>query len=638
MSDDCTMYAAGTRKHKLCSGTAGVSLDKTNAYRKIAGLHPLAALVVDHVTVEPVVRSGISPHTRKADLPSPVRFQRVEIIGPGTELLAIMADKNIPSCQSCKSLAALMDEWGPLLCLERIESIVGDPLAGGESFYDRVKRWVDREVHWIPTFLADTKLEETAIKVRIKSHIKRACRQAIAKEAERAARAARKAEATRQRLQVVAEPGRRSGTMPLMPSQRRLHAACLASPQPRPNPYAGKPIRNMIWHIWPVEGWRRHVERIHDLAATCDGERIIGLSISLDSESADDVRQELGDGFTYLEFENKGEGDGSGSGEVQTLRSALPLLDATDPDSVTVYGHCKGVRAHTRTSEAVQLWCDLMWEMVALNHDQADEAMESGYQLFGAFRTFGGMPLSPTHSWHYSGTFFQFRTSAILADGIPPVKGGYGGTEAWPGDCVTPQDAACVFGDGLPFKAAYDLKNWPGWIDQAFEWEVSRIGGPRTEQHQRELNWLLDRLHGTRELLVIGSKHGGLEYHIGQRYPDMRIVSVDIAAQADNAAPEVIAGSSADPIIQRRLREDYEFDAVFIDGDHTLEGVTADWEFAKTLSPNTIYFHDVADVLKHRLEDCHAHTLWAQIKKTHITDEKIVGCGWGGIGEVKWRL
>ena len=433
------------------------------------------------------------------------------------------------------------------------------------------------------------------------------------------------------------QPRQRGLTMPLLPSQKRLHAACMAAPKPQPNPYTGEPTRNMIWHIWPVTGWRRHVERIHDLAATCEGERIIGLSISPDSETADAVRQELGDGFTYLEFENKGQGDGTGSGEVQTLRAALPMLDSADPDSVTVYGHCKGVRSHTRTSEAVHLWCDLMWEMVALNHQQADEAMQAGNQMFGAFRTFGSMPLRPVNGWHYSGTFFQFRTASLLGSGIPPVKGGYGGTEAWPGDCIPPQNAACVFGDGLPFKAPYDLKNWPGWIDQAFEWEVARIGGPRTEQHQRELSWLLDRLEGVKILLVIGSKHGGLEHHIGRRFPDMDIVSVDIAPQADNAAPEVITGSSADPEIQQVLRDHYEFDAVFIDGDHTLAGVTADWNFAKTLSPDRIYFHDVADGLKHRREDCHAHELWAQIKQTHITDEMIVGCGWGGIGEVTWQ-
>ncbi|MCP4783356.1 MAG: hypothetical protein GY878_07380 [Fuerstiella sp.] len=423
-------------------------------------------------------------------------------------------------------------------------------------------------------------------------------------------------------------------TMPLSKLQKRLHEAALAAPPPEPFPFVGEPVRNMIWHVWPVEGWRRHVERIKDLAATCDGQRIVGLSISPDSETADTVRGELGDGYTYLEFMNKGQGDGTGSGEVQTLRAALPMLDAADPDSITIYGHCKGVRPHTRDMEAVHLWCDLMWEMVALNYEQATAAMEAGYQMFGAFRTFGGMPLQPAYSWHYSGTFFQFRTASLLENGITPVKGGYGGTEAWPGDCVLTQYAHCVFGDGLGFKAPYDVTNWPAWIDQVFEWEVNRIGGPRTEQHKRELDWLLDRLDGVRSMLVIGSKHGGLEYHISQRYPQMEIISVDIAPQADNAAQHVHVGSSADPVLRDLIRAAYNFDAVFIDGDHTLAGVTADWEFAQTLEPSRIYFHDIHDGLKHRREGCQVDQLWANIKQDHKTAEKIVGVGWGGIGEV----
>jgi len=426
-------------------------------------------------------------------------------------------------------------------------------------------------------------------------------------------------------------------TIPLMKSQIRLHNAAMAAPKPSPAPFVGEPVRNMIWHIWPVEGWRKHIERIKELATACDGQRIIGLSICAESETANAVRKELGDGFTYLEFENKGQSDATGSGEVQTLRAALPMLDSSNPDSVTAYGHCKGVRVHTRDNEAVQLWCDLMWELVLLNHDGATAAIADGYQMFGAFRTFGAMPLSPRWSWHYSGTMFWFRTAAILGDGIPPIKGAYGGTEAWTGDCIPAQNAECVFADGLGFKAPYDLNNWAGWIDEAFEWEVSRIGGPRTEQHQRELMWFLDRLGGVKCVLVIGSKHGGLEYHIGQRYPKMEIVSVDIDPQSDNAAPDMHTGSSRDAAIQKVLRTDYIFDAVFIDGDHSLSGVTADWEFAKSLDPAKIYLHDICDGLKHRREGCEVAELWQQIKADHVTDEKVVGCGWGGIGEVTWQ-
>lgn len=565
------------------------------------------------------------------DLPS-MDEDAAPLSSVGTQLHSIIAKETgveIP-CNECAEEISSLDLMTVLEAASKKEQVV-------DGIYRRAwdhASWKDKLKLAADTVLATASAGKVNVgKSVIGGWFDRALKDGTAQIVKKRKGRAKKCNSCGQRTRRRARGGR-GLTMPLMKDQRRLHAACQSAPKPQPNPYTDTPTRNMIWHCWPVEGWRKHIERIHDLAATCEGERIIGLSISPDSATADEVREILGGGFTYLEFENKGRNDATGSGEVQTLRAALPLLDSSDPNSVTVYGHCKGVRSHTRTSEAVHLWCDLMWEMVALNHAQADEAMQAGSQMFGAFRTFGSAPLRPLNGWHYSGTFFQFRTASLLADGIPPVKGGYGGTEAWPGDCIPPQDAACIFADGLPFKTPYDLKNWVSWIDQAFEWEVARIGGPRTEQHQRELLWFLDRLEGVSSLLVIGSKHGGLEHHIGQRYPGIKIVSVDIAPQADNAAPEIITGSSADPVIQRRLREDYEFDAAFIDGDHTLEGVTADWEFAKTLGLDRIYFHDVADGLHHRIHDCHVHELWADIKKTHITDEKIVGCGWGGIGEV----
>lgn len=47
--------------------------------------------------------------------PIVVRKQR----GPGTELRKILG------CCGCGSYAARMDEWGPDLCLERIDTIIG---------------------------------------------------------------------------------------------------------------------------------------------------------------------------------------------------------------------------------------------------------------------------------------------------------------------------------------------------------------------------------------------------------------------------------------------------------------------------------------------------------------------------------
>ena len=405
-------------------------------------------------------------------------------------------------------------------------------------------------------------------------------------------------------------------TMPLSKLQKRLHEAALAAPPPEPMPFIGEPVRNMIWHVWPVEGWRKHICRVRELGRLCDGQKIIGISLSADSESEETVKNIFGPEFEYVVVQNESESSTTASGEVGTFRIAAEMLDSQDDNSITIYGHGKGVQDHTRSSENVNLWIDFMYEMVLFNED-AVQALADGYLFAGAYRTYGTMPLNPKWSWHFSGTYWVFRTSALLKNGVPPVKGRYGGVEAWPGDYCAPEHAKTLFLDNLGFRAPYDIENWPAWIDQQVEWEVSRIGGPRTEFHKRELDWFLDRISDCRLILIIGDKtysDGGLEHHVKERYPGMDITSVERSPEIEDARQSV-------------------FDVVFINGDDTLAGVTDDWLFAQTVQPDRVYLHNACNGMKNRKESW-AHELWGEIKRSHVTAEKIVGCGWGGIGEV----
>jgi predicted O-methyltransferase YrrM len=77
-----------------------------------------------------------------------------------------------------------------------------------------------------------------------------------------------------------------------------------------------------------------------------------------------------------------------------------------------------------------------------------------------------------------------------------------------------------------------------------------------------------------------------------------------------------------------------QLDILFIDGDHTLEGVTADYDLWRTIVKpgGFIIFHDI---LKHKyLSDVHVDVLWNRIKHDYPRLE-IVGDpeqGWAGIG------
>lgn len=439
---------------------------------------------------------------------------------------------------------------------------------------------------------------------------------------------------------------RAAGRLRHSPEQQKLCEAALSAPRPERDEWNQEPVFHLGAHLWPtvingVRPWLWHVKRWNELAEMINGRSFVCVAIDEDTATADDVRQLLSDKIEMVVLDNHPDG------ENQSFRKLQELIPQGQ-DDVLLYCHGKGVRQHTYNSEPVRLWSELMYETVLFNLAAIRDRLADGYRTFGSFRTFGSVPLDVRHKWHYSGTFFAVRAKHLHH----PVKDGYGGVEVWPGEHFRSEQCWNEFGDNRPLKAQYDLRfMYPGTVDDGMQWEVDRLGGPRCEQHARELDWFTSHLRPHDRVLVIGSKHGGLEHQLRLRVPDLHIVAVDIAPQPDNRE-FVIVGNSADPAIQQAIidhsisplrgegrgegPDNSLYDVVFIDGDHSLAGVTADWNFAQSLRPRVIGFHDIATAVKHRREGCEVDQLWQSIQQSesYATAEKIVGCGWGGIGIV----
>ncbi len=81
-------------------------------------------------------------------------------------------------------------------------------------------------------------------------------------------------------------------------------------------------------------------------------------------------------------------------------------------------------------------------------------------------------------------------------------------------------------------------------------------------------------------------------------------------------------------------------DLLFIDGDHTLEGVTQDWEmYSPLVNPGgVILFHDINDTPFHHDAGCFVDQLWNSLHRESMlipgTDWRIfsIDANWGGIG------
>lgn len=180
-------------------------------------------------------------------------------------------------------------------------------------------------------------------------------------------------------------------------------------------------------------------------------------------------------------------------------------------------------------------------------------------------------------------------------------------------------------------------------------------------QDEQEIAALCEviRTEGCRSFLEIGSKFGGSLQRVADVMPaGSRVVSVDLPNgtrlwKESSAAlsgliyrlkkqgfdAHLIWGNSTDPKVIDQVRALGPFDAIFIDGDHRLPGVTADW---KTYGPmgKLVAFHDIA---WHRAPEWQGTRIdvpafWDGIKADHRHQEfKFCHTGKNnGIG-VLWR-
>lgn len=143
----------------------------------------------------------------------------------------------------------------------------------------------------------------------------------------------------------------------------------------------------------------------------------------------------------------------------------------------------------------------------------------------------------------------------------------------------------------------------------------SPFSGERLAQRPSEFDRLLEFLNtrGVRRVLEIGTRHGDTLHAFGQMVGQGgAVVGVDLPAgpwghpdgqaNTDRAIADLVErfhveasviygdSKSAEVIAQARARGPFDF--VFIDGDHSAEGVRADWRNYGALAP-LIGFHDV---------------------------------------------
>lgn len=170
-----------------------------------------------------------------------------------------------------------------------------------------------------------------------------------------------------------------------------------------------------------------------------------------------------------------------------------------------------------------------------------------------------------------------------------------------PADLHLSKDA---FSEKYIIPAAWDEGGGPGVFG------VSGEAWPQDIQEISAFRMLL-RLKGVKRYLEIGSRNGDtFHYIVSALGPDAWGVAVDWPGHGEGEATSLqrltktvaalpakaIVGSSQDEAVIFAVNANGPYDAILIDGDHTYEGVMADWRVYGQLAP-IVAFHDIANAL-----------------------------------------
>jgi predicted O-methyltransferase YrrM len=163
----------------------------------------------------------------------------------------------------------------------------------------------------------------------------------------------------------------------------------------------------------------------------------------------------------------------------------------------------------------------------------------------------------------------------------------------------------------------------------------------KAQQHPKEFEKLLiflDDMTSKKIAVEIGSYDGGCLYAYKEIFEQVFSIDLEERSGLEGVCYIIEDSQEAFPVLKDGIGgKNTKIDFLMIDGDHSYEGVKADFNLYHKLvrKGGIIAFHDILDTQLHRELFCRVDLFWDEINKDERFEayEIIDGDGaWGGIG------
>jgi len=214
-------------------------------------------------------------------------------------------------------------------------------------------------------------------------------------------------------------------------------------------------IRNLLYNVYAPtsnDEWRLNVDKLNTYSSVFSGRKIVLVKTGPRLVSPDSIQAAFAfDAEFVLVPNNTKQQEGAG------FLDALEMLHSLRDDEATFYAHTKGVRYDSMQEHQLRplrRWRDEMYEHCLGEPSCLDEVLKH-YACCGCFRLLRDNHPTMLAPWHFSGTFWWVKHSALFATNWREMIASIYGVENYLGNLIPVEQSFCLYSDNSPPAGRY---------------------------------------------------------------------------------------------------------------------------------------------------------------------------------------